>query len=395
LFGDGILLNDGIKWKLHRKTSIRAISTKSIQKFFDTAFAKELKTLTHQVLDHYASNGTTVDLQDLLSKFTMNSIIHFGFGKDLQILTQKQNTSLVQSLGDCIEHALNLYVNPLTPIIDMMNYILHPRSKSIRQQYDTLHQFANTIISERRRDIKNGKQFDDFLSQYMDNTDEDGKPFTDNDLYSLIIGTIFVARETTTYALTWTIYNLVMNPMVEKKLLAEIDAYFPSDGDNYLGDLDPIKLYEAAKKMKYAHAVFNESIRLYPPVAIIKKEAVEEDLWPDGTKIRKGDVISCNVYAQARCSKIWGSDCHEFKPERWILEDGSLYKEENGQWLAFSMGPRGCLGKGLATMEGITTLITLVRRYKFSLSKPQQKIECKVGFSLSVKDGLEVYVEKR
>ncbi|KAI9272726.1 cytochrome P450 [Phascolomyces articulosus] len=373
-FGDGLLVNDGVKWKYHRKRISKVFATQSLQKCFDCVLVGELKMITHQVLDRYASNGSVLDLQDILLKFTMNSIIRISLSKDLQILTQNQDIPFVESFDACVEHIVNLYLNPFTPIFDIVSTILHPRSKSIRQHYDTLHQFTSDIISERKRDIQDGKKFDDLLSRFMDNLDED---------------------ETTTYAITWTMYSLITNPMVENKLFAEIDTYFPNDGDSHQDDLDPVKLYDTIKNMKYAHAVFYEAMRLYPPTPLTQRVAVEDDTWPDGTEIRKGNMICCNIYAQARCSEIWGSDCHEFKPERWILEDGTLYKEEKGQWPVFIFGPRACLGKRLAIMKGLATLITLVRRYKFSLYKPDKKAEYEVGRALIIKGGLEVFVEKR
>ena len=168
-----------------------------------------------------------------------------------------------------------------------------------------------------------------------------------------------------------------------------------------------------------------ESLRLHPPIPINQRVAVENDIWPDGTVIRKGNVISWNMYAQARCSKIWGDDCHEFNPDRWILEDGSLYKEAKGQAPVFNVGPRTCLGKGspysycvyfhyitqvdtnicifatliigdrLAIVEGLVVLITLVRRYKFSFSNAEQKDDYNVRVVETIKGGLPVHVQKR
>ena len=88
----------------------------------------------------------------------------------------------------------------------------------------------------------------------------------------------------------------------------------------------------------------NETLRLYPPIPVNIREAIEDDVWPDGTIVRKGTSISWSAYSQARCSEIWGSDCKGFKPERWILDNDKLYKPESGEWNVFNIGPRSCLG---------------------------------------------------
>ena len=74
------------------------------------------------------------------------------------------------------------------------------------------------------------------------------------------------------------------------------------------------------------------------------KMALDDDVWPDGTHIKKGDTVSWSSYAQGRSSKIWGADAKDFKPERWITNDGQLVRESQGKWTAFHAGPRVCLG---------------------------------------------------
>ncbi|KAG2224707.1 hypothetical protein INT45_009022 [Circinella minor] len=391
--GDGLFVNDGAKWRYHRKTASRVFGTKNIQKCFDRVFVKDLKVVTRRVLDQYASTGASIDIQELMLKFTMNSFIQIGFGKDLQILTEKDVVPLGESFDLCMDHIADLYMNPFTPIIDIINTIFHPQTKHIQQHYDELKTFANNVISERREDVRNGKKFDDLLSQFMNTTDEHGESFSNEDLCNMMLGTISAGRETTAASIAWTMYSIIKNPTVEAKLLAEIDYYFPDT--NYQEDLDPTKLFDTIKNMKYAHAVLHESLRLHPPIPINQRVAVENDIWPDGSVIRKGNVVSWNMYAQARCSKIWGDNCHEFNPERWILEDGSLYKEAKGQAPVFNVGPRTCLGDRLAIVEGLVVLITLVRRYKFSFSNPEQKNDYNVRVVETIKGGLPVHVQKR
>jgi cytochrome P450 len=86
-------------------------------------------------------------------------------------------------------------------------------------------------------------------------------------------------------------------------------------------------------------------LRLFPSVPGNQKEAVKDDIWPDGTHIRKGDQISWQSYAQGRMTKIWGPDAKEFKPERWISPEGTLIRESPYKWSVFNAGPRICLGR--------------------------------------------------
>lgn len=135
---------------------------------------------------------------------------------------------------------------------------------------------------------------------------------------------------------------LMCHPRVERKLLEEINQYISDDDIN-----DSVALYEKIKNMTYAHAVFYEVLRHYPSVPLNQKYALNDDIWPDGTHIKKGDYILWCPYAQGRSEKVWGPDAKEFKPERWITPDGEIRRESQGKWPAFHAGPRVCLGKSL------------------------------------------------
>lgn len=87
-----------------------------------------------------------------------------------------------------------------------------------------------------------------------------------------------------------------------------------------------------------------EVLRLYPAVPGNRKQALKDDVLPDGTVVYKGDEITFQPFCQGRHEKVWGPDAKEFKPERWISEKGDLIKMDGGKFVAFHAGPRVCLG---------------------------------------------------
>jgi cytochrome P450 len=76
--------------------------------------------------------------------------------------------------------------------------------------------------------------------------------------------------------------------------------------------------YDQIKSMKYANAVFHETLRLYPSVPAEIKTANCDDVLPDGTFIPRGSIITWNNYAMGRTVEIWGEDARMYKPERWL-----------------------------------------------------------------------------
>lgn len=94
-------------------------------------------------------------------------------------------------------------------------------------------------------------------------------------------------------------------------------------------------IYFFTVKKKETNNLFNrfyEVLRLYPSVPNNQKYALDDDVWPDGTAIKKGDYVVWSSWAQGRSEKVWGPDAKEFKPERWITPEGDLRRESQGQW---------------------------------------------------------------
>jgi cytochrome P450 len=70
--------------------------------------------------------------------------------------------------------------------------------------------------------------------------------------------------------------------------------------------------------MHYLHASICESMRLYPPVLLDSKHALHNDVLPDGTFVGKGTRVTYHPYAMGQMNAIWGTDCLQFKSERWV-----------------------------------------------------------------------------
>lgn len=120
-----------------------------------------------------------------------------------------------------------------------------------------------------------------------------------------------------------------------------------------------------------------------PFLAQNAKFAVADDQIPNGgPHIKAGDGVRWSDWQMARDPEIWGPDCVEFKPSRFIDENGKF--KQYGQWkahmfnvgysslyrrglvltsLSVQGGPRICLGMNLATFEAVAAMVELVRNF--------------------------------
>ena len=184
-------------------------------------------------------------------------------------------------------------------------------------------------------------------------------------------------RDTTAQSLTWTLYLLIRHPQHQKALLHELHSIFPSAvRGSALNDV----LYEKIQPvlLPYMHAVFAEALRLYPPVPFELKECTSDSTFPDGTWLPQGSVVLWVPWAMGRSHDIWGSDCEEFKPRRWLTNPDTTphigLQKSAFEFPVFNGGPRSCLGKKLAEILAAAVLARLIWRYDF-----EEVIDPKLG----------------
>jgi cytochrome P450 len=148
--------------------------------------------------------------------------------------------------------------------------------------------------------------------------------------------------------------------------------------------------YEELKQMHYLHAAVTESLRLYPPVPVDGKMALEDDVLPDGTHIPKRTGVAYHPYAMGRMENLWGADCLEFKPERW-LKDGVFVPESPYKFAVFQAGPRVCLGKDFAMLQMKLVAAGLLTQFTFSVPE-NFKPTYALSLTMPIKNGLPVRV---
>lgn len=148
-----------------------------------------------------------------------------------------------------------------------------------------------------------------------------------------VLNLIIAGRDTTAQALSWTFFHLLKHPELIEPMRTEVTE---------LGVID----YDSYKILHQTNAVFSEGLRLHPSVPKNGWTALKDDVLPNGgPMVKAGDVLFWSDWAMARDEGIWGPDAKEFKPSRWLDEQGEMIKES--QWKAhmFNGGYRLCLGE--------------------------------------------------
>lgn len=240
-----------------------------------------------------------------------------------------------------------------------------------------MRNFGRFVIARRRLDVNT--EHSDLLQLFLDYRDENGKELDDENLVDQVINFIIAGRDTTAQTLSWLFFLLSQNPRVTEKVLEEANLLV---GDGEI-------TYEDVKSMEYAKAVFKETLRLYPPVARNSKQALADDILPNGARIAAGTQVGFCSYAMGRSKKIWDNPL-AFDPERWIgTAPPSAYK-----FPAFNAGPRICIGRVAAELQGVYVFVTLLRKYEIKVLNPEKVCQT-CSLTLPMKYGMMCKLERK
>ncbi|CAJ1902168.1 unnamed protein product [Sphenostylis stenocarpa] len=352
--GTGIFNADGDKWKFQRQVASQEFNTKSLRKFVEQVVDAELSNRLLPILASAAAKqDQTLDFQDILQRFAFDNICKISFGFDPEYLTPSvERSRFARAFEEATEISSNRFREPLWLVWKLKRVLNIGSEKRLRMAVREVREFAKNIVREKKRELKEKESLEsvDMLSRFLSSGHSNEDFVTD-----IVISFILAGKDTTSAALTWFFWLLSKNPRVEKEIVNEIM------------EKSEVPVYDEVKNMIYTHAALCESMRLYPPVPTDVKEAMGDDVLPDGTVVKKGMLVTYHVYAMGRLESIWGEDWAEFKPERW------LEKVESGKWRfmgrdsftypVFQAGPRICLGKEMAFMQMKRMVAGVLRRF--------------------------------
>ncbi|CAM8979128.1 unnamed protein product [Rhodiola kirilowii] len=397
LLGEGIFNADNETWQRQRKiASIEFHSSK-----FRHMTSESLVELVHArllpVLEKSVKNSVSLDLQDVLLRLTFDNVCMIAFGVDPGCLTPElPEIPFARAFEDATEATVLRFVIP-TCIWKAMRFLNIGPERKLKASIKGVDKFADEVIKTRKNELMldcngdNNKR-SDILTVFMGQRDESGKAFSDKFLRDICVNFILAGRDTSSVALSWFFWLIDHNPEVENKILEEISIV--------VGQRSEVKIEnplvfkpEEVKKMDYLQAALSEALRLYPSVPVDHKEVVEDDVFPDGTVLKKGTKVVYAMYVMGRMESIWGKDCREYRPERW-LRDGRYTSESAYKFTAFNGGPRLCLGKDFAYYQMKFVAASILYRYKVKVVEDHPVLP-KLALTMYMKYGLKVNLYPR
>ncbi|CAL5036472.1 unnamed protein product [Urochloa decumbens] len=395
LFGDGIFATDGNKWKHQRKLASHEFSTKVLREFSSVVFRTNATNLA-DIIASAATNGTIINMQDLLMKTTMDSIFKVGFGFELNTLSGSDESSI--QFSNAFDEANSLVYHRYVDLFwQLKRYFNIGSEAKLKRNIQIIEGFVMKLIYQKREQMngQDNRAREDILSRFIIQSKKDPETMNDRYLRDIVLSFLIAGKDTTGNTLTWFFYMLCKNPIVQDKVDLEINESVEwTREDNKTGNFVARLNEGAIDKMHYLHAAISETLRLYPAVPVDNKMADEDDVLPNGYRVIKGDGVNYMIYAMGRMTYLWGEDAEDFRPERWLV-NGVFQQESPYKFVSFNAGPRICLGKEFAYRQMKIMAANLIHFFMFKLADESKDATYKTMFTLHMDTGLHLHAYPR
>lgn len=338
-FGNGLVLSEGSFWKRQRQTMQPAFHRERI-----VEMAKVMQRGADDLAESWqaaARSGEPIDVVNPLMCSALNTATRSLFGVDSEQVFERMSRALPPILTGAEKRIWSIL-----PISYKLPLPVNLRfNRAVRELDDVVR----SMIEERRR---TGRKSDpgDLLDMLFEARDEDGNGLTDRHLRDEVL-TIFIAGfETVASAMSFTLVLLAEHPEIQDKIQAELDRVLNGDSPGY----------ETVRSLPELTNAFQESMRLFPPVWTVSRALIDDDVI-GGHAVPAGATVQIAPYLQHRDPRWWD------KPDRFFPDHFTKEREAarpRYAYMPFGGGPRVCLGRNFAMMEGPIVLGTLLQRYR-------------------------------
>ncbi|CAN0904109.1 Alkane hydroxylase MAH1 [Linum grandiflorum] len=408
--GDGIFNVDGELWKFQRQLIHSLINNAEFESHMMTSLRSMMESKLFRVLDDASKLGTVIDIQDVFKRFTFDNMCSLVLGFDPCYISFDGSPSTAgcgKAFDELEEAAIHRLLVPI-PMWKLQNKLDIGIERKAYRAWKIMDEFLyhNIKIKKDALLVRNRKDLDqqtsttskkarkhDLLTQLIllgkaedrhENGDQYGnattlsEKFSDKCLRDTTLTLVAAGRDSISVGLTWFFWVVARNPEIKRNIMEEIKQVIAMRGtttpnDQGSGRNGTRMSYFMSKhelnKLVYLHAVVCETFQLYSPVPLEYKCAVERDVLPSGHVVSRGTKFLFSIYSMGRMEEIWGKDCMEFKPERWISERGGITHVPSYKFMVFLAGPRACLGKNIAFISVPSLVLIMKNGFKTRVSK--------------------------
>ncbi|MBV9880984.1 MAG: cytochrome P450 [Gemmatirosa sp.] len=174
----------------------------------------------------------------------------------------------------------------------------------------------------------------------------DGAPVSDAECEDHVFSMMIAGVDTAAVAVAWALHWVGRDAAVRDRLCAELAGIDVAGG--------------ALRALPYLHAVYCETLRMYPIVPTPSGRRLTRPQTIGGRAYDAGTTLVPCSYLVHRNASLYPSP-HAFAPERFLARRYARH-----EYFPFGGGVRLCAGESLAELEFAVVLATILQRFDLS-----------------------------
>lgn len=330
----GLFSAEGDAWRNQRRMVMASFSPTQIRAYFPS-----MLRVTHRLKRRWekaAQACATIELQDDLMRFTVDTITGLAFGSEVNTL----------EAGDDV---IQQHLNTIFPAITRRSFALLPYWRVFKfaadRQLDRsvvhVNQAITGFISQARQRLQDDparrQNPPNLLESFIVSAEQENGKITDADITGNVLTMLLAGEDTTANTMAWMLHLLQRNPECLARVQSEVRTVMQGH-DEFTPEL--------LASMDYLEACIHEAMRLKPVAPFLPVQALK-DVTVGDIAVPKGSLI-WNILRHDAVAEEHFTNAHNFDPARWIGPQASGTK---GISMPFGSGPRMCPGRYLALLE--------------------------------------------
>lgn len=367
LLGESVFLTNGVQWQRQRRIIDPAFEGGRLRETYGAMWAA-----AGAARDRLAARaGEQVEIEEITSHAAADVIFRTLFSLPIE-----------DEIAQKVFHEFRAYQRS-QPILNLAAFLPGPRwmprffRRDTRAAARRIRTLITRLTADRQRAIADGTAPDDLATKIMTTRDpQTGETFSAEEMVDQVAIFFLAGHETSASALGWALYLMALYPDWQDKVAQEARQAGPD--------------FASVATLRISRDVFRETLRLYPPVPMMVREATCPERFRD-RDVPRGSQIVLSPWHLHRHNRLWDNP-DGFDPARWQTENGRTCARD--AYIPFSAGPRVCTGAGFAMIEGPLLLSLLLRDLTLTPVEGRTPVP-EAHLTVRARDGIWLRVDRR
>ena len=309
--------------------------------------------------------GRVIDAQNYFHVLTLRVFGRFALDHDFSKDEEVENWVVEYTSKG------SLYIG-LIIVLALPLWNIFPQVKLIRDYRSKFGSILKKILLARKEKMDAGEDVpQDVLTEMLK------QDLEMQDMLDHLVTMVAAGHDTTAFFSCYMSYLLAHNPEQQERLREEV---FEVMGDR------EVVTKEDLGNFPFMRRVMQESLRLYPTIPQVMREATKDVKLKDSDiVIPAGTAVLVPMFIMHRDPEMWENP-KEFNPDRF---EGIEHTSAKMGFLPFGYGGRTCIGNTLAIIEATVMFAQLLRRYRIEKVEGF-KPKITSGISLTSENGIQV-----